>query len=372
MKWSWRLGSVSGIKIQVHWTFLILIGWVVLVHASQGASVSQVAGGVILVLAVFGCVVLHELGHALTAKRFGVGTKDITLLPIGGVARLERMPENPREELLVAAAGPAVNVVIAGILFVILAALGVPRALGTVAVVGGNLPVQLMWLNVILVAFNVLPAFPMDGGRILRAFLAMRMDYVKATQIAAGIGQAMAILFGFVGLFGNIFLLFIAIFVYLGAQAEAQHVQVRVALRGVSIGDAMMTRFSVLAPDDTLDDAVEELLAGAQQDFPVVAGGAFRGMLFRNDLVAALKQHGGGRAVEDVMDRDCRVVTADGNLQEALTQLQGGRRSSVPVLRDGSVVGILTLENVGEFMMVQTSGGRDAAGSRLDEIFATE
>lgn len=370
MKWSWRLGYVAGIKIQVHWTFLILIGWVVLVHASQGATTTQVISGVVLVLAVFACVVLHELGHALTAKRFGVHTKDITLLPIGGVARLERMPENPREELLVAAAGPAVNVVIAGLLFAALSIAGVPMALGEVAVVGGNMPVQLMWLNLLLVAFNVLPAFPMDGGRILRALLAMRMDYLKATQIAAGIGQAMAILFGFIGLFGNIFLLFIAIFVYLGAQAEAQHVKVRVALQGVSIGDAMMTRFRALAPTDTLDDAVEELLAGAQQDFPVAADGQFRGMLFRDQLVTALKEHGGGRMVVEVMDAECGTVGADGNLQEAVTQLRSGRRSSVPVLRDGQVVGVLTLENIGEFIMVQTSGG--GTESRLDEIFATE
>jgi Zn-dependent protease/CBS domain-containing protein len=371
MKWSWKLGSVAGIKIQVHWTFLILIAWVVLVHASQGASVSEVVGGVILVLAVFACVVLHELGHALTAKRFGVNTRDITLLPIGGVARLERMPEEPREELLVAVAGPAVNVVIAGVLFAVLAGFGTPTAIGEVAVVGGNLPVQLMWLNLMLVGFNVLPAFPMDGGRILRALLAMRMDYLRATRIAAGIGQMMAIVFGFGGLLmGNIFLLFIAIFVYLGAQAEAQHVQFRVALQGVSIGDAMMTRFRTLAPYDTLDDAVEELLAGAQQDFPVVADGRFVGMLFRNDLVTALKEHGGGKAVADVADTECRTVSANGNLQDALMQLRGGKRSSVPVIRDGQVVGILTLENVGEFMMVQSSGG--AGASRLDEIFATE
>ncbi len=233
MKWSLKLGRVSGIPIQVHWTFLILIAWIVLIHASRGASTIQVIGGVLLVLAVFGCVVLHELGHALTAQRFGIRTRDITLLPIGGVARLERMPEDPKQELLVAVAGPAVNGVIAGLLFVVLEVAGIIGPMAEVVVVGGNFFVQLMWINVILVLFNILPAFPMDGGRILRALLAYKMDFLRATQIAASVGQAMAMLFGLVGLiFGNPFLLFIAIFVYLGAGAEARHARVKRALEG--------------------------------------------------------------------------------------------------------------------------------------------
>lgn len=361
MQWSWKLGRLAGIPIQVHWTFLILIGWVILTYASQGASTAEVAQGLTLVLVMFGCIVLHELGHAVTARRFGVNTKNITLLPIGGVAQLERMPEEPREEFLVAIAGPAVNVAIAAGLFGVLAASGTIGGPNALANLRGNLLVQLMWVNIIVVLFNLLPAFPMDGGRILRSLLAMKLDYLRATKIAAGIGQAMAIVFGFAGLFGNFFLLFIAIFVYLGAQAEAQQVEMRVAVSGVRVADAMMTRVRALTPTTTLRDAVHELLAGAQQDFPVLRDGAVLGMLFRRDLVAALKQQGDATPVADVMVQDCHTARADEPLHAALARLREGQCTSLPVIADGRLVGLLTLENVGELMMVSPAAGRDSA-----------
>ncbi len=373
MKWSLKLGRVSGIPIQVHWTFLILIAWIVLIHASRGASTVQVIGGVLLVLAVFGCVVLHELGHALTAQRFGIRTRDITLLPIGGVARLERMPEDPKQELLVAVAGPAVNVVIAGLLFVVLEVGGIIRPMDEVMVVGGNFFVQLMWINVILVLFNILPAFPMDGGRILRALLARKMDFLRATQIAASIGQAMAMLFGLVGLlFGNPFLLFIAIFVYLGAGAEAQHARVRTALEGVTVSDAMMTRFRALGPRDTLRTAVEELLAGAQQDFPVLDGDRLLGILLRTVLVKAVKERGRDTLLGEVMQRDCAVVGIDDPLHQALTRMRAAKCSMLPVVHHGVLVGLLTLENVGELLMVSTAVRGGSVRSKLAEIFTSE
>ncbi|NIM49799.1 MAG: CBS domain-containing protein [Gemmatimonadales bacterium] len=371
MKWSWKLGRVSGIKIQVHWTFLIIIAWVVLLHVSQGASAAAMVGGVALVLAVFGCVVLHELGHALTAKRFGISTRDITLLPIGGVARLEKMPEKPREELLVAVAGPAVNCAIATLLAL---GLGLARAhqpVAEVTVVGGNLFAQLMWINVILVLFNLLPAFPMDGGRILRALLAYRLDYLRSTRIAAAVGQMMAILFGFVGLLSNPFLVVIAIFVYLGAQAEAQQVQVRFALEGVSVREAMMTRFQVLTAHHTLNDAVGELLAGAQQDFPVLEDDRLVGMLIRGDLVKALKDRTRDTSVTEVMRREYQVVDENEDLHSALLRMRRGRCASVPAVRGQSVVGLLTLENVGELLMV-SSALRGVSRDKMAEIFATD
>jgi len=356
MKWSWQLGRVWGIKIQVHWTFLILIVWVVFVHASRGAGLREIAGGVALVLAVFGCVILHELGHALTARRFGVNTKDITLLPIGGVARLEKMPDDPKEELLVAAAGPAVNVLIAGLLFAGLTLWGTLQPVADVSVVGGNLFVQLLWVNVILVLFNLLPAFPMDGGRILRALLATRIDYVRATRIAAGVGQGMAVLFGFVGLMGNPFLVFIAIFVYLGAQAEAQQTELRMALEGVPVEEAMMTRFRTLTPADTVGDALDELLAGAQVDFPVITNGELVGILVRRDLVEAVSGSGRDTPVGEVMRKDLKTVTASGDLQAALARMQADGGVTLPVLDgDGRLVGLLTRENLGEYLMVHAA-----------------
>jgi Zn-dependent protease len=340
----------------MHWTFLIIIGWVVLSYAAEGVGVLGVVAGVALVLAVFGCVVLHELGHALTARRFGIRTRDITLLPIGGVARLERMPDDPKQELLVAAAGPAVNVVIAGVLFVVLDLAGALTPIGRATRVGGSLLGQLMWVNVFLVGFNLLPAFPMDGGRILRALLATRMNYVKSTRIAAGVGQAMAILFGFWGLVGpNPFLVFIAIFVYLGAQAEAQQTEMRSALAGALVRDAMMTRFQVLELTDSIGRAVEELLAGAQHDFPVTSGGRVVGLLIRADLVRAAKDRGRETPIAEVMRRDLVVAGEGEGLDWVLAQMRARGCSTAPVVRDGTLVGLLTLENVGELVMVNSA-----------------
>src|SRR5688572_19607479 len=213
MRWSLRILTVSGIGIYVHITFLILVAWIGAIFFQSGGAVHAVHG-IVLILAVFACVVLHEFGHALTAKKFGIKTRDITLLPIGGVARLERMPEDPKQELWVALAGPAVNVVIAAVLFVVLQFTGGMESPSTLSVTGGPFLGRLLIVNSCLVLFNMLPAFPMDGGRIVRALLAMRMDYMKATQIAAGLGQGMACLFGFIGLFSNPFLVFIALFVW--------------------------------------------------------------------------------------------------------------------------------------------------------------
>jgi Zn-dependent protease len=222
MSWSWRIGRIAGIDVYVHFTFLLLLAWVGVEYYLAHGSLAEALYGVAFILALFGIVVLHELGHALAARGYGIRTRDITLLPIGGVARLERMPEEPRQELVVALAGPAVNVVMAVGIYIGMA-LGQGLApLGDVLSVEGNFVSQLFWVNVSLALFNLLPAFPMDGGRVLRALLAFRLDYVRATQVAARVGQGMALLFGFVGLFFNPFLVFIALFLQT-ALARLQH-----------------------------------------------------------------------------------------------------------------------------------------------------
>lgn len=357
MKWSWKLGKLAGIDIFMHWTFLILIGWIALGHYQSSRSLGVVAEGVLFILAIFGCVLLHELGHALTARRYGIRTRDIVLLPIGGVASLERMPEEPRQELAVAVAGPAVNVAIAAALFLLLAATNSLNLASAerLAVFGGPFLAKLMWVNVALVVFNLLPAFPMDGGRVLRALLATRIDYVKATHIAAGVGQAMAILFGFLGLFSNPMLLLIAIFVYLGAEGEAQMVAVRSVFRDVPVRAAMMTRFRTLSETDTLGQAVDELLAGSQQDFPVTADGQVVGILPRAKLLQALASGGRELRVAEVMDRQCSVAREEDVLDRTFQRMREQGCSTIPVTRDDRLIGILTVENIGEWAMVQAA-----------------
>jgi Zn-dependent protease/CBS domain-containing protein len=357
MRWSFKLLEIAGIGIFVHWTFLILIGWIVLAHVSAGDNAAVIAEGVGFVLALFGCVVLHELGHALTARRFGVKTRDITLLPIGGVARLERIPEVPFQEFLVTIAGPAVNVVIAGCLFAVLTLLGTLGRISQLHVVGGSFLTKLMWVNVALVVFNMLPAFPMDGGRVLRALLATRMPRVKATHIAASVGQAIAILFAIVGLMipGMFMLLFIAMFVYLGAQGEAQAAQIREVFRGARVRDAMVRRFLTLSPSDPLQLATQQMAAGHQKDFPVADGQQVAGILLHRDVVQALAEGRANARVADVLCNRCPTVGVNDPLDRAVDQMQAAGCSALLVAQDGELVGMLTSEHLGDWMMLHSA-----------------
>ncbi len=357
MKWSWTIGKIAGIRIRMHWTFLLLLAWVAVSYSVAGGGWPAAVKGIVFVLAIFGCIILHETGHALTARRYGVETEDITLLPIGGMARMQRIPTHPWQEFWIAVAGPAVNVVIAAVLFLILYA---ERGLGAVAEQPSfttSFLVNLMWVNVILVAFNVLPAFPMDGGRILRALLATRMPYARATGIAAGIGQMMAILFGIAGLFYNPLLLFIALFVYLGAEAENQTVQLRDVLGDTPVRAAMMTRYRTLSPGETLQRAVDELLAGAQQDFPVVDESGFRGLLRRQDLVEAIRREGPDAPIDSAITPVAVENIPEENdlLRDTLELMRKMGCQSLPVFQDGRLVGVVTMENVGEFVMIRSA-----------------
>lgn len=354
MSWSFKLGRIFGIPIFIHWTFLILIAYLVYGHSVRGDDLAATAEGVGFVLAIFGCVVLHELGHALAARRYGVQTTDIILLPIGGVARLQRIPERPSEELVVALAGPAVNLVIAGGLF--LAGVRVPTdmAPGTFLIAGPFLS-RLMFINVFLLLFNLLPAFPMDGGRVLRALLAMVMPYAKATRAAASVGQFMAIVFGFLGLTGNPFLLLIALFVWIGAEAEARQVEERMVLKDLPIREAMLTDFQTLRPDETLGHAADLLLAGSQQDFPVLVEGRPKGVLTRTALLAGLSAGGRDALVGQTDLAELKIIGGDDPLVPAVARLREGGEPCLLVMEDGEPIGLLNLENIGEFLMVRTA-----------------
>jgi Zn-dependent protease/CBS domain-containing protein len=361
MKWSLKVGKILGIDVYLHFTFLLLLAFLGFLSWTSTGSVYAALGGVAVIGALFGCVLLHELGHALMARRYGIKTSDITLLPIGGVARLERMPERPVQELLVALAGPAVNLAIAAVLFVgILVSRGFP-ALSEVSLSGGSIWERLLLVNLLLVAFNLLPAFPMDGGRVLRALLAARLGRRRATAIAANIGQGMAIFFGIVGFFYNPFLVFIAIFVFLGAQAEAGLVEMQSALKGLRVRDAMLTRFRTLSARDTLAKAVEELLAGSQQDFPVMENEQPVGLLRRNDLVQALAANRRDAPVSEVMCRDCESVDEAEPLQSAIEAMQARHCTSVPVINGFQMTGLLTMDNISEIIMINSALERRGA-----------
>ncbi len=355
MKWSWKIGRFAGIDVQIHATFLLLVAFFGFSYWQQTRTLAGTLEGIAFLLALFLSVVLHEYGHALTARRFGIKTRDITLLPIGGVARLERMPDKPLQELWVALAGPAVNLVIAAVLFIYLLVSNTFVPLTGMSLTGGPFVERLLSVNLTLMLFNLIPAFPMDGGRVLRALLALRLEYVRATQIAATVGQGMAFVFGIIGLFSNPFLVFIALFVWIGAQQEASMVQVKSALGGIPVRQAMQTEFRLLHPQDTLQQAVDHILAGAQQDFPVLEEDRLVGILTRADLLAALSRHSEASQVNAVMRRDFETVHPGDMLEAASTRLQACGCPVFPVIQDDRLVGLLTMENIGEFLMIRSA-----------------
>lgn len=347
MRWSLRLGSVFGIRIELHVTFLLFLAWIAISQGLFSGSPQRALTSVLLFLLVFACVVLHELGHALMARRYGIRTRDIVLLPIGGVARLQRMPEKPEQEIAIALAGPAVNVAIVLVLFV---ALWVFQ--GGASIDGGVLDTLLL-VNIVMIAFNLIPAFPMDGGRVLRALLALHMPYARATAIAAGVGQAFALLFAVVGLFWNHMLVFVALFVFLAASEERALVEQRGRISGLPVQAAMITQFEVLAVDDRLARPMQLLVTGAQQDFPVADGETVVGMLSRNDLIRALQRGGTEQRVGDVMRPPGDVAEAGEPLEEVVARMRANGRSALPVMSQGDMVGLVTLENVGDLLLVQ-------------------
>jgi Zn-dependent protease/CBS domain-containing protein len=366
MRWSWKLGQIFGIGVYIHATFWLLILLVLYSSWAQGHTPARAAAGVLFVLAVFGCVVLHEFGHALTARRFGIRTKDITILPIGGLARLERMPDDPKQEIWVALAGPAVNVAIAAVLYLGLGTIGGRLAWTEFDWTGAKLLTDLLDVNIWLALFNLIPAFPMDGGRVLRAALATRMEYTRATEIAARTGQTIAFLFGLIGLFGNPFLMFIALFVWLGAEQEAATVQMRSSITGIPVQRVMVTNFQTLAPDEPVGKAVEYFLAGSQQEFPVLSENAMIGVVTRDDLVSAIRASGAAVPVRDVMQPGAIPVDSHEMLDSVVSRFHNSKGRALPVVHHGRLVGMLTMENIAKFLMVQTAAmGRRPSAQRM-------
>jgi stage IV sporulation protein FB len=354
MFWSVNIGSIAGTAIRIHFTFLLFLVWIFVASWASGGPAAA-WGGLLFMVLLFTCVLAHEFGHIFTARAFGVPTPDVTLLPIGGVARLARIPEKPSEEFLVAIAGPLVNVAIAAglVLFG-----GAHLDLGQLAAMQStkiSLVDRLAEVNIFLAVFNMIPAFPMDGGRVLRALLAIKLGHVRATEIAAAIGQLVAFALGFLGLFGNPLLIFIAIFVYLAASSEAHLVAVRAMTRDVPVSAAMMTEFATLTPDEHIDAAIETLLRTSQSEFPVIDDGhRLVGLLDRDGMIRALKTLGPNARVAQAMATDVPTVGNRGRLEDAFRLLQEKSAPAVGVVdAAGRLVGLITSETVSEMLMVQ-------------------
>lgn len=361
-RWSLHIGTFGGTEVRLHATFILLIGlfgWVT--YAQEGLA--SALNTVVFLAAMFLCVLLHEFGHVLAARRYGIKTTDVTLLPIGGLARLERMPRKPSQELVVALAGPAVNVAIVLLIAPFLREW--PPFTFRYDVMQGPFFERLLYWNVMMIGFNMIPAFPMDGGRVLRSLLAMVMEFAQATRVAATIGQTIAIIAGVWALFvfGNPILVIIAIFVFLGAGQEAAYVSDQEAMRGLRVQDAMLTDFRSLPQTAVLRDAVELLLAGSQHDFPVLdEDGQFKGILSRKNLIAALAEHGSRKPVIEASE-ECDISLKPYHaLSDAVDHLRVSPMPVLPVLDPLSkrLIGLLTLENIGEMLMVRAALGQRA------------
>lgn len=343
---------ILGVPVRLHFTFVLLVIFIVTLGVRGGGSA---AFNAIYILALFASVLLHELGHVGVSKRYGIRTLEIVLYPIGGVARLARSPK-PKEELWIALAGPAVNVLIAAALFAYLGYMQAEVHISSLATPSdANLLARIAIGNIILAVFNMVPAFPMDGGRVLRSLLARKQSEEQATRTAASAGRLFAILIGLYGLLSMQFMLvFIAFFVYLGASQETAVIVGRSLTEGVPVRNAMITDFRTLEHGTTVREAANMLLATSQQDFPIVLGQQVMGLLGRNALLRGMAVDGPDAYVAGIMDRNFPRVAPDDYLAQAIPLL--GQTSCVLVMDQDRLLGLLTRENLSEFMMLRRFG----------------
>lgn len=354
MSWSFKLVRILGTDVKVHFTFILLLGFLWISYQRTAGPEAALAI-VVLFLSLFLCVLLHEFGHILMARRFGIRTPDVILLPIGGVARLERIPEEPNQELLIALAGPVVTAVIAAGLWAWLVISGQPVAFTPTGDGRGTLALELFQINLLLLGFNLIPAFPLDGGRVLRALLSTRMSHVKATRIATMAGQGLAMILGVAGLLHNPFWVLIALFVFFGAGQEAAMVETRAAGRGIIVDQMMITQFRTLPVFATLRQAVDLLLEGEQREFPVVDNlGTVEGVLTRDNLIKGLTDRGPDSPVQEAMARDVPRLPLGLPFETAMARMRESGLPALPVVdAGGRLVGLLTMDNITDLILVR-------------------
>ena len=355
-KWSLYLGSVTGIKVFIHWTFLILIAWIFFIEIRTDHGLSAGIWGVLFILALFACVVLHEFGHAITARRFNISTRDITIYPIGGIASLEAMPSKPSQELQVALAGPLVNFIIALVFWIVLKSLGLTHGLGnllSLKLSSTSFGLNLMYANVLLGAFNLIPAFPMDGGRVLRSLLAMKIDSAKATFLAARTGQFLAMVFVFLGFFYDFWLVFIGLFIFLGASAESKFEAMKHSLDDVRALNVMMPKFTVLHPDDKLEVAAKHLLNTNEKSFLVIDNDKVVGILDYRTIVRGLHEGKQNQKIETLMHKEFYWLENEEVLSDKFQLMEQAKQSLFPVRKNNKLVGIITMENLDKWIQAK-------------------
>lgn len=341
-RWSWRIGSVFGVAIRVHVTLMLLLVWAVASYAIRGVQVGTAALGIALVASVFVIILVHELAHALMARHYGTVTRDILLLPIGGMSRMERLPEKPRQELAVALVGPAVNVVLAGVLALVLVATGGSFDPGDAATTPGAFLGQLLWINIILAGFNLLPAFPMDGGRALRALLAIRLGRARATQIALVVGRVLAAVFVLVGLMANLLLALIGVFVWFAGRAETSTMALQAAIAGVPVARAMIRELETVDIDAPVEQAADRMLAAGHLQLPVTDHGRIAGVVTAPELASAVASRGEHAPVRAALRRDVPTLAPEETLDSALALFERTGSDLALVVDHGVVIGVLT------------------------------
>jgi Zn-dependent protease/CBS domain-containing protein len=355
MKWSLQIGKLFGIPIRVHLTFLLLLFFIAIIGSRQGGAIGALSG-VISIVFIFLCVVLHEIGHSLMAIHYGVEVKDIVLMPIGGVSRMEEIPEDPKKEIAISVAGPLISFGLALIFLIMAQAAGQKVSIKSLSVFQGNLIVNLFWINLILGMFNLVPAFPMDGGRVLRGLLAMGMDSLRATKIAVSLGQAFAIILFFFGIFFNWWMALVAIFIYLGAEGEERMTALRATLGKSPVRLAMITDIHTISPDQTIGQVLESICHGFQQDFPVVENDVVVGLLTKEAIFSALHKHEKSALVKDVMQKDFLFTTEDASLSEIFKKMTAEKLSVIPVMKGNQLRGLINLEQIGKYHMICQEG----------------
>lgn len=354
MRWSINVGKVFGIRFRIHVTFLLLLLFVFASGLSQRGPEDAVRA-VLFICAVFLCVVIHELGHSLISRVFGKEVESITLLPIGGLATVEEMPEKPSQEIAMSIIGPFINLAIAGVLYVFIGRQSGIKIASLYPTSASEFFGGLMSVNIMLAAFNLIPAFPMDGGRVLRGLLAMKMDYVKATSVAVSVGQGLSMVMMFFGIFFNLWLALIGFFLYVGAGNEKQSVVLKSALHQITAREVMATDFRSMQPHDLLAQSLEHVYHGCQDDFPVVGSGGVEGILTRNNILAAIHDRGLDVPVSEAMDRDFASFSPGARLDDVYRQMISKRKTGGAVLDGGKLLGILCLENISRYLMIQAA-----------------